>query len=191
MNWKLIFNPFGIYSEKQLFVTEILLTLTGALLGSFLDVTYDGVLDIHQSETDFLTSLKENGINVACIFVTLLIAGKIINRKTRAIDIFNTATISRFPMYIGAVITSSPILTRIGDQILNQRNDIQHLQLKPLDLALLLVISCVLLMITVYYITLLVNGFKTSVNAKKWQHFAGFAVALLIAEIISKILINI
>ena len=94
-------------------------------------------------------------------------------------------------MYIGAVITSSPILTRIGDQILNQRNDIQHLQLKPLDLALLLVISCVLLMITVYYITLLVNGFKTSVNAKKWQHFAGFAVALLIAEIISKILINI
>lgn len=191
MNWKLIFNPFGIYSEKQLFVTGILLTLTGALLGSFLDVTYDGVLDIHQSETDFLTSLKENGINVACIFVTLLIVGKIINRKTRAIDIFNTATISRFPMYIGAVITSSPILTRIGDQILNQRNDIQHLQLKPLDLALLLVISCVLLMITVYYITLLVNGFKTSVNAKKWQHFAGFAVALLIAEIISKILINI
>ncbi|MCY1662947.1 hypothetical protein [Chryseobacterium sp. SL1] len=191
MNWKLIFNPFGIYSEKQLFVTGILLTLTGALLGSFLDVTYDGVLDIHQSETDFLTSLKENGINVACIFVTLLIAGKIINRKTRAIDIFNTATISRFPMYIGAVITSSPILTRIGDQILNQRNDIQHLQLKPLDLALLLVISFVLLMITVYYITLLVNGFKTSVNAKKWQHFAGFAVALLIAEIISKILINI
>lgn len=191
MNWKLIFNPFGIYNEKQLFVTGILLTLTGALLGSFLDVTYDGVLDIHQSETNFLTSLKENGINVACIFVTLLIAGKIINRKTRAIDIFNTATISRFPMYIGAVITSSPILTRIGDQILNQWNDIQHLQLKPLDLALLLVISCVLLMITVYYITLLVNGFKTSVNAKKWQHFAGFAVALLIAEIISKILINI
>ncbi|HAO08307.1 MAG TPA: hypothetical protein DCQ50_15290 [Chryseobacterium sp.] len=191
MNWKLIFNPFGIYSEKQLFITGILLTLTGALLGSFLDITYDGVLDIHQSETDFLTSLKENGNNVACIFVTLLISGKIINRKTRAIDIFNTATVSRFPMYIGAVITSSPILTRIGDQILNQRNDIQHLQLKPLDLALLLVISCVLLMITVYYITLLVNGFKTSVNAKKWLHFAGFAVALLIAEIISKILINI
>jgi hypothetical protein len=36
MNWKLLFNPFGIYSEKQLLVSGILITVAGSLLGSWL-----------------------------------------------------------------------------------------------------------------------------------------------------------
>lgn len=190
MNWKLLFNPFGIYSEKQLLVSGILITAAGSLLGALLNVTFDGVLDVHQYETDFLTSLKENGINVACIFIVLFVLGKLINRKTRAIDILNTSMVSRFPQYISAVITALPLLKRIEDEIINHQDDLQHLNFKPLDLALLFVISMLLLTITAYYIVLLVNGFKTAVNAKKWQHFVGFAAALIIAEIISKLLIS-
>lgn len=191
MNWKLIFNPFGIYSEKQLLIFGIVITAAGAFLGSAVNVSFDGVLDIHQNETDFLTSLKENVINIACTFLTLFITGKLINKKTRTVDILNTSTVSRFPMYIGAIITSSPLLTRIGDEIMNQRDNIQHLKIEPLDLAILFVLSIILLGITAYYITLLANGFRTSVNAKKWQHFVAFAVALIIAEIISKLFISI
>lgn len=190
MNWKLLFNPFGIYSEKQLLVSGILITVAGSFVGALLNVTFDGVLDVHQYETDFLTSLKENGINVACIFIVLFILGKLINRKTRAIDILNTSMVSRFPQYISAVITALPLLKRIEDEIINHQGDLQHLNFKPLDLALLFVISMLLLTITAYYIVLLVNGFKTAVNAKKWQHFVGFAAALIIAEIISKLLIS-
>lgn len=190
MNWKLLFNPFGIYSEKQLLVSGILITVAGSFVGALLNVTFDGVLDVHQYETDFLTSLKENSINVACIFIVLFILGKLINRKTRAIDILNTSMVSRFPQYISAVITALPLLKRIEDEIINHQSDLQHLNFKPLDLALLFVISMLLLTITAYYIVLLVNGFKTAVNAKKWQHFVGFAAALIIAEIISKLLIS-
>ncbi len=73
MNWKLFFNPFGIYSEKQLLVSGILITLAGSFVGCLFNVTFDGVLDVHQYETDFLTSLKENGINITCIFIVLFI----------------------------------------------------------------------------------------------------------------------
>ncbi|WP_294316228.1 YIP1 family protein [uncultured Chryseobacterium sp.] len=190
MNWKLIFNPFGIYSEKQLLVAGILITLAGSLLGAALNISFDGVLDIHQNETDFVTSLKENSINVASMFTVLFITGKLINGKTRAVDIVNTSTVARFPMYIGGVITAMPLLTRIGGEIIKHQDDLQHLNINPLDLALLFAISMLLLTITVYYIVLLVNGFKTSTNAKKWQHFVAFAVALIIAEIISKLLIS-
>ncbi|WP_294304117.1 YIP1 family protein [uncultured Chryseobacterium sp.] len=190
MNWKLLFNPFGIYSEKQLLVAGILITLTGSLLGAVLNISFDGVLDIHQNETDFITSLKENGINVACIFMMLFTVGKLINGKTRAVDILNTSMVARFPMYIGGIITAIPLLTRIGDEIIRHQGDLQHLNISPLDLVLLFAISMLLLTITAYYIVLLVNGFKTSVNAKKWQHFVAFAAALIIAEIISKLLIS-
>ena len=190
MNWKLLFNPFGIYSEKQLLVSGILITLAGSLIGSLFNVTFDGVLDVHQYETDFLMSLKENSINVACIFMVLFILGKLINRKTRAIDILNTAMVSRFPQYISAVITALPVLKKVEDEITSHQGDLQHLNFQPMDLMLLFVISMILLAITAYYITLLVNGFRTAVNAKKWQHFVGFAIALIIAEIISKLLIS-
>lgn len=190
MNWKLIFNPFGIYSEKQLLVAGILITLAGSLLGAALNISFDGVLDIHQNETDFVTSLKENSINVASMFTVLFITGKLINGKTRAVDILNTSTVARFSMYIGGVITAMPLLTRIGCEIIKHQDDLQHLNINPLDLALLFAISMLLLTITAYYIVLLVNGFKTSTNAKKWQHFVAFAVALIIAEIISKLLIS-
>lgn len=190
MNWKLLFNPFGIYSEKQLLVSGILITLAGSLVGSLFNVTFDGVLDVHQYETDFLTSLKENSINVACIFIALFILGKLINRKTRAIDILNTAMVSRFPQYISAVITALPVLKKVEDEIISHQGDLQHLNFQPMDLMLLFVISMILLSITAYYITLMVNGFRTAVNAKKWQHFVGFAIALIIAEIISKLLIS-
>ncbi|WP_294240564.1 YIP1 family protein [Chryseobacterium endophyticum] len=190
MNWKLIFNPFGIYSEKQLLVAGILITLAGSLLGAALNISFDGVLDIHQNETDFVTSLKENSINVASMFTVLFITGKLINGKTRAVDILNTSTVARFSMYIGGVITAMPLLTRIGCEIIKHQDDLQHLNINPLDLALLFAISMLLLTITAYYIVLLVNGFKTSTNAKKWQHFVAFAVALIIAEIVSKLLIS-
>ncbi|KAA0127015.1 hypothetical protein FY557_14615 [Chryseobacterium sp. SN22] len=190
MNWKLLFNPFGIYSEKQLLVSGTLITIAGSFLGSWLNVTFDGVLDVHQYKTDFLTSLKENSINVACIFLVLFILGKLVNRKTRAIDILNTSMVSRFPQYISAVITALPLLKSIENEIISHQGDLQNLNFKPLDLILLFIISMLLLSITAYYITLLVNGFRTSVNAKKWQHFAGFAVALIIAEILSKLLIS-
>ncbi|WP_294286819.1 hypothetical protein [uncultured Chryseobacterium sp.] len=190
MNWKLLFNPFGIYSEKQLLVSGILITLAGSFVGSLFNVTFDGVLDVHQYETDFLTSLKENGINVACIFIVFFVLGKLINRKTRAIDILNTSMVSRFPQYISAMITALPVLKKVEDEVISHQNDLQHLNFQPVDLMLLFIISMLLLAITAYYITLLVNGFRTSVNAKKWPHFVGFAVALIIAEILSKLLIS-
>ncbi len=98
--------------------------------------------------------------------------------------------VSRFPQYISAVITALPVLKKVEDEIISHQGDLQHLNFQPVDLMLLFVISMLLLAITAYHITLLVNGFRTSVNAKKWQHFAGFAVALIVAEIISKLLIS-
>lgn len=190
MNWKLLINPFGIYSEKQLLVSGILITLAGSFVGSLFNVTFDGVLDVHQYETDFLTSLKENSINIACIFIVLFILGKLINRKTRAIDILNTSMVSRFPQYISAMITALPVLKKVEDEIISHQGDLQHLNLQPVDLLLIFFTSMLLLAITAYYITLLVNGFRTSVNAKKWPHFVGFAAALIVAEIISKLLIS-
>ena len=51
-------------------------------------------------------------------------------------------------------------------------------------------ISIATILLLVYAIVLLTNGFKTATNLKKWQNYIWFAVALIIGEIVSKMFIN-
>ncbi len=191
MNWKLIFNPFSKFSEKQLLIFGIAITFLGSFIGYFLGLTYDGVFDVHQSEVTFSQSILENIINLFSVFLVLFILGKIIYPKTRIVDVFNIATVSRFPIYLVTFIASSPLLERIGKQILENKDHLEKFQLKPLDLIMLIGISCVMMLLLAYSIVLLVNGFRTSSNVKKWQYYVYFTIALLVAEIISKSLIQI
>ncbi len=174
----------------QLLVFGIVITFIGSFFGYFFQVSYDGVLDVHQNSVTFLNSLKENAINIFSVFVLLFILGKIINQRTRIIDILNTVLVSRFPIYIIAVFANNPALERITNQIIENQSNLQNLQFGWMDLMILMVISSLMMMLLAYSIALLVNGFRTATNVKKWQHFVFFAIAILIAEIISKVLIS-
>lgn len=191
MNWQTIFNPFSKFSEKTLLFFGIIIMLIGSFFGSFLGISYDGVFDAHQAKITFLESLSENLINVFSVFVVLFILGKIIYSKTRFIDVLNTALVYRFPIYLVAFFASSPILTKIGKEIDKNSAHLEKFQLKPLDLTIVLGISMVMMLFLAYSIVLLTNGFRTASNVKKWQHYVFFAIALVVAEIISKSLIQI
>jgi hypothetical protein len=191
MTWKLIFNPFSKFSEIQLLIFGIVATFFGSFSGYFFNLTYDGVTGIHLAKnTSFLQSLKENTINILSVAVLLFITGKIIYRKTRIIDILNTALVSRFSIYISGLFTTIPALERISNDILRNIQHPENLQITPLDLSILLIISFLMLFFLVYFVILLVNGFKISTNAKKWQHFVFFTVMLILAEILSRRLIH-
>lgn len=190
MNWKYFFNPFLKFSERYLLLIGILSVIAGSFIGMLCSVTFDGVFSTHPSVRTFAESLKENIINVSVVFILLLILGKIINRKTRLIDILAISMIYRIPLYLSAFFVKLPVLDRVIEKIEVHKDHLANLKFDPMELVLILGISSVLMIFLAYAVILLVNGFRTATNLKKWPYYIAFVIVLLAAEIISQTLIT-
>jgi hypothetical protein len=191
MNWQIILNPIRRFSAKQLLTFGITSTIVGSLIASIIDVTFDGLIDVHlHPEMTFLTSLKENSILVAIITLLLFVFGKIINTKTRFIDILNCCLLFRIPFYVSALLTSIPFMKNVEEEVIKNINSLDKINLQPTDLIGILILSVLLIILLIYAIILLFNGFKTATNAKKTVHFSVFGIIILFAEIISKFILS-
>ena len=190
MNWKLFFNPFSKYSEKALLMAGVFFLLGGSFIGYYFGVTYDGIFDVHISPVTFTESLTENVINVVILSLLLFIAGIIINSKTRIIDILNVALISRFPIYLAGLFANNQRISEISEQLIDSVHQETPASVSSSDMMILMLFSAVLILFLAYQLMLMVFGFKTAVNARKWQHWLLFAFALIAAEMISKAIIH-
>ena len=190
MNWNLIFNPFAKKADKFLILVGIFTFFIGCYISWRFEMVYDGIFDVHYVPLiSYINAFLGNTINVItlCIFVFGL--AKIINPKTRMIDILNAAFLSRIPIYLITIFSNLPVVLNFTKKIEENISNLQDLQLTTGDIVTALVFSVFSLLMLAYSIVLIVNGFKTASNAKKWQHFVGLAVVILIVEIISKMLV--
>ncbi len=190
MKWNYFFNPFLKFSEKSLLIVGLLSMIAGSFCGTYCSVTYDGLFSVHSARRTFFESLLENTVNVLVVFVLLLILGKIINSKTRIVDILNVSIIYRIPLYISGFFVNVPILTRVAEKIEASKGNLENLKFEPLELIMISALSSVLILILVYAVVLLTNGFRTATNFKKWQYYVAFAVVLIIGEILSQTIIH-
>lgn len=188
--FRLLFKPHERWQEKTLLLIGVISVIIGCLLADFAKISYDGILDIHfNKKMTFITSLKENIINIGCVFALLFAFGKMMNKKTRWIDILNTSVIYRIPLFLAVPVVKTPVFEKMQNIVVKNPDHFTHFPLSIIDSFQLMVASVLLLLLITYSIVLLINGFKTATNIKKWQHFVIFALLLIVAEIISKILI--
>jgi len=191
MNWPILINPFNKFSEKQLFLFGVASTAIGSYLASLLSVTFDGAIDVHLcANTTFLQSLKENAITILLLSVLLYILGKVVNAKTRLIDIFNAALLFRVPFYLTSVLVTIPALKDIQESLVKNAQKMTSFNLKATDVIILLCLSGMLIALLIYAIALLYNGFKTATNIKQMVHKVFFGLAILAAEIFCKIILS-
>lgn len=190
MNWKIIINPFSKIPEIQLLVFGIILLILGSFIGYYFEVSYDGIFDVHISKPTFWESFLENSINVVSLLILLFVLGKLINSKTRIIDIVNISLVSRFPIYILGLFANNSKMNEISEKLIENIDHPEKLPIDTGEMIFLLMFSFVSLWLLAYFIILLVNGFRTATNIKKWQYWILFLTVLIIAEFISKFLIN-
>jgi hypothetical protein len=186
---KIIINPFEKLSEVQLLILGILLTIGGSLLGYLFRSRFDGVLDMHISPTITLAQpFIDNAINTASLFILLYVLGLIVNKKTRLIDVLNTALIARSPFYLLTLGSVGGLMDGIESKI-----DTEHplnVQFSVEDYIILGVFSMFAVAFLVWFVALLYNGFKTATNVKATPHIIAFGFSIILAEILSKILIG-
>ncbi|MBO9594718.1 MAG: hypothetical protein J7599_17575 [Niabella sp.] len=189
-NWKTVFNPFERYPEKNLAIAGIVSLLLSVLLFWWAGQTNDGVYHVSPKAGLSLAGALSEAIVCTLLVCGLLAAlGKAINPRTRIIDVLNATLIHRIPLTIGILILQLPFIKSVMDQILLA---VKNNRLETLSGSALWISTVVGLLMTaflVYAIVLLVNGFRTAVHARKAIHYLGFAAALIVAEIIYRLLL--
>ena len=187
---KLYFKPFEIYSEKRLLIVGILITILGTLLASSFNCRFDGFFDMHTaSAVSFKDALLYNGINIVCMSLFLFLSTLWINKKTRFIDILNTSTIARVPLYILPFFNMNNIIDDVSEEVIRLVNSNSITEISSISILTLTAFSIVSILMLIWCIKLLFNGFKVSSNAKGGFHTILFISAIIFAEILSKFLI--
>lgn len=186
-----LFNPFIKFSERQLTITGILFLLIGSILGYIFHARFDGVFDLHFVEKVALTQpFIDNVVVIASLFLCLLAVGKYTNKKTRSIDIVAMSLISRIPTYLLVLFNANDFMYDISNTVLQQFQD-GNLDISPADLTIIVIFTLLSIAELVWMCTLLYNGFKVATNAKKTLSVILFIVALISAEILSKLIFSI
>lgn len=191
MNWQLIFNPFSIFTEKQLALSGIALTLAGTAIGYYCNSSFNGTLDMHLIEdSKLLTVLFENTINISIVTLVFFALGNYFNAKTRFIDLLNTAFWYRLPLYITAFLSYILLPKNLEERIAKNVKTPENIFTNPLEIIMSVVLGITILLCLAYAIVLLVSGFKTATNIKKWQHWVAFGFAILVTEGMTQFLIR-
>jgi hypothetical protein len=191
MNWSILLNPFTKFSEKQLLVFGLVTLVIGSYLATLFGVTFDGIIDVHLwPDNTFLQSLKENAITILLLTILLFALGKMINSKTRLIDILNANLIFRLPFFLMAALMTIPAVKSIEESLVKNAQNMAGFSLNTIDVIVLLCLTGAIIALLIYAIALLYNGFKTATNSKQASHKVYFGIALLIAEILSKIILS-
>jgi hypothetical protein len=186
----LLFNPFKRYSELQLLAFGLITAIVGVVCASLTNTHFDGVLDTHfGKDVSLKTAALQSIINSISIILVFYPVGKWINSKTRLIDIFNISLIVKIPAYFmmplninnWAYLKTEPLLEAVSDPF--------ALQFTP-EMILFLALSSILaILIFVWLIVLLYNGFKVATNLKGTKHIIMFIIAIIVSEIVSKVLL--
>ena len=191
MKIKLLYNPFETIPDKLLMLVGIISLGIGTVISYYSQVIFDGIFDAHEFPgITFIQAFAACVVNIVVVCILLFALGKIINPKTRMIDILNTSFLSRIPIYIISIIIGLPLMKKIGTKITENLGDLPNLKFETSELIFLLAFSFFSLFMLVYSVIILVNGFRTATNAKKWQQYFGFAIVIIIAEIASKFIIS-
>lgn len=175
---KTLFNPFKkLAGGKALGLGMAILLLTAVVAG-FSNCHFDGAFDAHVgAEMPVIVYYLEAIIAWGVTALTFYLAGVLFsNSKVRLIDILGTTALARYPFFFIAVL---------GFALPVANPD----ELPPLTPGFILV-SLLLLLISIWSIALLYHAFSVSCNLKASKGIWVFIGALIVAEIISKIVFH-
>lgn len=189
MTWKTLFNPFLKFDEKKLLIIGIFAFGLNILGSYYADSINDSIFHYATADEDkgIFNVLKINSLSYLLSIVVIFILAKILNNKTRFIDIFNTILISQIPLMIMIPVSGLPLYKKALENLSENLGEPEKIQL--FNITLISIWGFFSLILLIYSVVLYYNGFKTATNIKKWQHIVLFAFISLLTTIISQIIL--
>jgi len=188
MKNNILLNPFAILSDKRQTIIGIISLIIGIALIYIFQIQIE-IIGLHIAENLKLQNASINQLIIVCLLtLAFFCIGKIINKKTRIIDILNTILLAFIPIYISTFINFNGYMDEQNNKIYEAfiNNNVNEIKLP----FLFLVISVFMILMIVYYFYLLFIGFKTATNSKKAWHYVLFFATLIIIDLLTSYIIN-
>ena len=173
MKAKWLINPFERIAGWQALAIGVAVMALTAIAGKFNQVAFDGVLDVHTGAAfDFLAAFVMQAVDFLVLFLTMWLTGVCFSKtKLRAIDVAGTMSLARTPMLFLAIVCFLPIAPE-----------------SLFDVPRLIVYSFISLFFIIWMLVLMYNAYSVSCHLKGTRAIVSFIGALLVAEIISKLI---
>ncbi len=189
-----LWNPFEKIAGGASLVAGVVILLITGVIASFSNTHFDGVLDTHVGHAAPLWVFLGEGIaNWLCLAVVLWIAGLILtgrSRKFRALDLFGTQALARWPYLLAALICSPPGFQRYSTALITAAKQGQLLPAASVgDTLIFWGATLVILIVTVWFVALAWKSFRISCDVRGGKAITLFIVGIILAEVISKTLI--
>lgn len=178
MKLSLFYNPFTYVAGGKSLITGLVIILITSWLGSLNNLHFDGLFDVHFGASKPLWFFAMEVVADWFVFsLVLYISARILSAsKVRAVDIFGTQALARFPMLFIAILCFIPYFQFTFNGI------------PQIDLRLLLFII-VTMFFTIWMVALMYNAYSISANLKGPKAIVSFIVSIILSEIIVKILL--
>jgi len=188
---KQLYNPFELYSERQLLIFGLVMTLIGSFLGYSFNGRFDGIIDFHLLESvTFFEVVLDNFFNAVLLTMLLFINGKLINSKTRFVDVLNASLLARIPFYILPFFNFNNVMYDVSNRTYDIMVAGSFNAISTPDMILLMLFSFVAICTLIWFSVLLWNGFKVATNAKGIKNIILFIFTILVVEVVSKYIIT-
>lgn len=180
--WSLLINPFTrIAGWRAFFIGLIILlaTIVVGYWGSTLPVSLLSIRPMHGVElsTVFFCQLSILVTVIVLVYITALIATK----HVRFQDVVGIMTLAQAPTLL--LIATGPLLMPFTDSVLEsiKGDDTKLNQLQSMGSFLFVtIIGIVLIIILIWYITVLYNGFRTLTDLKGAKAIVAFILVVVV-----------
>ncbi|KPH13546.1 YIP1 family protein [Chryseobacterium sp. ERMR1:04] len=190
MNWKTVFNPFERFNDKTLLIAGILSIPMVIAIGYFSGSYFSSIYRINNLE-----KISVQGVAIPTLIsflssiIILFILGKILNSKTRFIDIVNTVLISQIPLAFLLLFQKLTFINTAAKTVrIYQKNPTGSFPI--VDFIIMISTIIFVCTILIYSMAIYYNGFKTATNIKKWQSVVLFCVVSFLTMVICQIFNN-
>lgn len=178
-------NIFEKWSSERLLVIGIASAILASLSAYFLKGRFDGVLDLHFVENiQFYQPFLDNFIAIFLLTLSLFFTSKLLNSKTRFVDLLNAVLVGRISIYLILLTNINGFIGRLSEQLLIDPENIQI----DSNTILLIGIGMISLVFLSIFLCVVYVGFRVATNYKNWKGFLYFILTVMVAEILSIIL---
>jgi hypothetical protein len=188
-----LIHPFRYVAGVKALWSGVLILVSMALAGYGSSTLFDGVLDIHYGTLNQSAPLLNHFL---CLFVSWIVAvvifyltARILSGSSiRLIDFAGTLALAKTPLLIAALLGFIPALH--PDLQLTHPLDIASLTtFLQENIVSVLFLLIILMFFVIVSIVWMYNAYSVSGNLKGEKSIVSFIIALIVAEIISKILL--
>ncbi len=199
--WTWLFNPFHYVAGGPALGIGMAILLVAAGIGAASRSHFDGVLDFHTTGAHpeapsiplgfyFAEALISWGVMPPLLY---LFGRWLSGSRIRFIDVAGTHALARAPLLAMPLMAMLPayqqVMTPLGDPSMSVE-ELMAVLTAPANLAVLTLVGVVGIVAIIWMVALMYRAFAVSCNVSGPKAIALFIVALIVGEILSKVLIG-